>query len=351
MQKLSKSKLNKKFRGISRTGVIVALVLVCLIGGVVVLRSWYTNNLRPVSSSQSIIYFTVASGDSRDKIAENLHRSGLIRSSTAFKNYIRTNEIQNLQAGTYKLSPSMGVAEIVNRMVKGDVAKNLLTILPGKRLDQIKDAFSKAGYSSEQIANAFNPANYFGHPALNSLPKNASLEGYLYPDSFQQEADTPAELIVRESLDEMQKHLTGDIINGFTAQGLNPHQGITLSSIVLQETDNPDSQKIVAQVFLSRLKQNISLGSDVTAFYASDLANVARSVNVDSPYNTRLHSGLPPGPIGNVTANALYAVSHPANTDYLYFVAGDDDKMHFSHTQQEHEDAVRQYCHKKCSEG
>lgn len=327
---------------------VLASLVVLLLGGVWAVRTWYFNNLRPLSSSQSTSYFTVVSGDSVHTIGLNLQHASLIRNAKAFEGYVRNNEIQNLQAGTYVLSPSMSVQQIVKKMVNGEVAKNLLTILPAKRLDQIKQAFKDAGYSQAQIDAAFNPASYKGHAALASLPGGATLEGYLYPDSFQKQADTPATTIVGESLDEMQKYLTTDVTDGFTAQGLTVFQGITLASIVLQETSDPVDQPVVAQVFLSRLKRGMMLGSDVTAFYASDLAGVERSVAINSPYNTRVRAGLPPGPIGNVTKNTLKAVVHPANTDYLYFVAGDDGVVHFTHTQAEHEDATRKYCTKLC---
>jgi UPF0755 protein len=87
----------------------------------------------------------------------------------------------------------------------------------------------------------------------------------------------------------------------------------------------------------------------VTAFYAAGQAGQGQTLGVDSPYNTRLHTGLPPGPIGNFSASALSAVAHPSNTDYLFFVAGDDGKIHFSHTEAEHEQNIKQYCTKACS--
>jgi UPF0755 protein len=322
---------------------------ILIVGGVWLARAWYSNSLNAVSSSTQTQYFTVESGMSLPDIAKGLQNAKLIRSARAFTTYVRSNEDQDkLQAGTYVLSPSLGVEEIVQKMVKGDVAKNLLTILPGKRLDQVEDAFIKAGYTQAQVEAAFNPATYAGHPALASLPAGATLEGYLYPDSYQKEVGTPAEVIIKDSLDEMAKHLTPDAVSGFAAQGLNPYQGITLASIVLQETVSPADMPTVAQVFLLRLKKNVALGSDVTAFYASDIAHQPRSVAIESPYNTRIHPGLPPGPIGNVTGDALAAVAHPNNTDYLFFVAGDDGKVHFTHTQAEHEAAVKQFCTKQC---
>jgi UPF0755 protein len=172
----------------------------------------------------------------------------------------------------------------------------------------------------------------------------------LYPDSFQKQANTPAATIVRESLDEMQSHLTNDVIAGFTAQGLTPYQGVVLASIVLGESGDAEIQPTVAQVFLLRIKQGMMLQSDVTPNYAADIANKPRSLSIESPYNTYLHTGLPPGPISNVTSSALKAVAHPSNTDYLYFVAGDDNKVHFSRTVAEHESLVKQYCSKKCQQ-
>ncbi len=322
-----------------------------LAAGVIGLRVWYDNNLRPVSTSTNIVYFSIEPGMGIRQIGDSLKRDGLIQSVWVFETYVRSNELHDkLQAGTYKLSPSMSVQQIVKKMAAGDVAKNLLTILPGKRLDQLQDAFKKAGYSQADIDVAFDPSMYGDIPVAASLPKGATLEGYLYPDSFQRVSTTPAQTIVRESLEELNQRLTSNIISGFRAQGLSTYQGITLASIVLQETGSPSDQQIVAQVFLSRLKQDMPLGSDVTAFYASAIAGVPRNLNIDSPYNTHIRKGLPPGPISNVTADALKAVAHPAKTTYLYFVAGDDGVMHYSYTEQQHEQAVAQYCSKSCAQ-
>ncbi|HEX5448360.1 MAG TPA: endolytic transglycosylase MltG, partial [Candidatus Saccharimonadales bacterium] len=281
---------------------------------------------------------------------DQLKQDNLIRSTSAFETYVRGNELfSSLQAGTYALSPSMSVQKIVEKLSNGDVAKNLLTILPGKTIEQIKHTFKKAGYSNNEIAVAFDPSSYPDISLLNQLPAGASLEGFLYPDSWQKESTTPAQTIIRASLTEMQKHLTPDIVKNFKAHGLSLFQGVTLASIVYQESDNPIYEPTVAQVFQLRLKKGMMLGSDVTAFYAAGLVNQGKTLGVDSPYNTRLHTGLPPGPIGNMTDSALKAVAHPSNTNYLYFVAGDDGVIHFTHTESEHEQAVKKYCVKQCS--
>jgi UPF0755 protein len=341
----------KKPRRRSHWLIAILVVALLFVGASYGLRAWYNRNLAAVSSTQQITYFPVVKGSTVHEIAIDLARANLIRSTRAFETYVRGKSLfSSLQAGTYALSPSMSTPEIVDKMVKGDVAKNLVTILPGKTLKQIKQGFKESGYSDEELDKALDPATYPDIPLLENLPSGASLEGFLYPDSFQKEADTPAQTIIRQSIEEMQDHLTDDIATGFKARGLNPYQGITLASIVYQESGQASDQPTVAQVFLSRLKQGMMLGSDVTAFYAASQADAGKTLGVDSPYNTRIHTGLPPGPIGNMLDGALKAVAHPSKTDYLYFVAGDDGTIHFSHTQAEHEAAIAKYCHKECAQ-
>lgn len=154
----------------------------------------------------------------------------------------------------------------------------------------------------------------------------------MYPDSFQKLSDTPAETIIRQSLDEMDEHLSPDVQKGFAAQGLSVYQGIVLASIVEKEVPHDNDRPIVAQVFLKRLRENIKLESDATSPY----------------FNTYNKAGLPPMPISNVTVSSLRAVAYPANTNYLFFVSGDDGATHFSYTKAEHEEATRKYCTELC---
>lgn len=329
----------------------LAVTLILIGGTAVTLRIWYTNNLKPAATSSGTVIFTISSGSGVHQIALDLKEASLIRSVSAFETYVTTNDYRGkLQAGTYRLSSSMSVQAIVGKMVNGDVARDLLTILPGKRLGEIKQAFLKAGYAQAELDAAFNPSAYAGHPALASLPKGVSLEGYLYPDSYQKQANTPAATIVRQSLDEMVRYLTPAISEGFKAQGLNPFQGIILASVVLKETDNSSDQPIVAQVLLTRLSRDMALQADATAYYAADIARRPRSLSINSPYNTYLYPGLPPGPISNVTKEAMRAVANPAKSSFIYYFTGKDCKMHYSYTLEEHEAAIQEYGVKSCSD-
>jgi UPF0755 protein len=175
-----------------------------------------------------------------------------------------------------------------------------------------------------------------------------TLEGLLWPDSYQKQPNTDPSVIVRESLVAMGNHLTSDVQAGFAAEGLTTYQGLTLASIVLQEVNKPADQAQAAQVFLSRLKAGSTLGSDVTARYGAIEAGQAPNLTYDSPYNTLIHPGLPPSPISTINTTSLSAALHPAATDWLYFVTGDDGTTYFSTNNADHLALTQKYCHKLC---
>jgi UPF0755 protein len=330
---------------------VVIILAIALLAAVVVLRRVYNANLRAVSTVTTTQQITIASGATTHDIATTLKKDGLIRETWAFEWYVRSNSLRDsLKAGTYDISPNQSINAIVDQIVKGKVSTRLMTILPAQRLDQIRKAFIDAGFSSASVDAALDPGQYKDEPALADKPTGATLEGYLYPDSFERTADTQPETIIRESLALMQKHLTPDVRAGFVKQGLTVHQGVVLASIVEREVSNASDRPIVAQVFLKRLQIGMTLGSDVTAYYGAIVAGHQPSVDYDSPYNTRIHAGLPPGPISNVTDSSLRAVAFPAATGYIYFVTGDDGVTHFSNTLAEHQAATQQYCKKLCSE-
>lgn len=332
-------------------GGLISLVIAAIVtvGAVWWVRDYYNRNLQPVSSSQTAVVVTIPPGSTVNQIATILEQKHLIRNASVFSQYVRgKNDQDKLQAGTYSLRPSQSVPQIVDILNGGDILKNLFTILPGQRLDQIKSSMINAGFDANQVEAAFNPDLYKNHPALADKPAGASLEGYLYPDSYQKIAETTPQTIINQSLDEMQKHLTPAIRDAFVAQGLTVHQGVILASGVEKEVSKPSDRPIVAQVFLTRLRQNMNLESDVMTTYGDILVGHAPSTTFDTPYNVYIHPGLPAGPISNVSQDALEAVAHPANTDWLYFVAGDDGTTYFSHTLAEHQALTKQYCKKLC---
>lgn len=329
----------------------LVLVAIILIGTLATWR-YYDMNLKPVSNVASTQNVVIASGSSLEKIATQLADAKLIRSVRVFEWYVSShNDRDKLQAGTYKFAPNQSVQQIAAALVNGDIAKDLVTILPGKRIDQVRDALIKSGFNTAAVDAALQASQYRGtYPALADNPASANLEGFLYPDSYQKIASTNPKQIIEESLTEMQQHLTPDIRNAFAKEGLTTYQGVTLASMVEQEVSKPADRAQAAQVFLKRLQIGMPLGSDVTAYYGAIINGVTPATDFDSPYNTLMHKGLPQGPISNVTDSSLQAVAHPANTDWLYFVTGDDGTTYFSTNLQDHQALTQKYCHKLCSQ-
>lgn len=344
-------KLGERYRSWKRAGfVLLVLLVVAAAAGASALQQKYNQNLQAPSASQKNVVVTIPSGSTVQEIGKKLEDLGLIKASWAFEWFVRTHDARDrLQAGTYNLRPNQGVAEIVTLLTQGKVATDLVTILPSQRLDQIRSALiNNGGFTEAEVTAGLNPELYADHPALADLPAGANLEGYLYPDSYQKTENTKVSTIIRASLDEMAAQLTPQIRDAFKAQGLTIHEGVILASIVEQEVNEPKDKPIVAQVFLLRKERGIQLGSDVTAFYGAIKDGAEPTVFHDSPYNTRLYSGMPPGAISNVSANSLKAVAEPSSTDYVFFVAGDDGKTYFSHTVEEHEALTAQHCKKLC---
>lgn len=333
-----------------------AIVLALLgVAGVFGARQYVNNNLKPASTEQRLVEITIDKGMLLPQISTLLKDKQLIRNKRVFEGYVRSNgAAEDIKAGTYELSPSYSVQEIVSILTNGKIVSKLVTILPGSRIDQVKQSLTNAGFSQEQVAVALDSATYVDHPALTDKPADASLEGYLYPESFQRDSATTAKDIVRASLDEMQKRLTPELREAFSRQGLSVHKAVILGSIVEKEVSKSDDRAQVAQVFLKRLAEGIKLQSDATAKYGAVLDGVADKLNYEqtihysSSYNTYENAGLTPGPISNVSESSLKAVANPAKTDWLFFVSGDDGVTYFSKTVTEHEAAVKLHCKKAC---
>ncbi len=334
--------------------ILAIILLIGTIGSVLVVRRTYEENLRPVSQSQEIVVVNVVSGASAEEIALLLEEKQLIRAKWAFEWYIRTNDLRSsLLAGTYNLQPNQSIPEIVDVLTNGKIATDLVTILPGQRLDQIRQALINNGFSEADVDVALDPNLYTDHPALVDKPKGASLEGYIYPESFQKTSSTKPEVIIRASLDQMQKFLTPDLRAGIVRQGLTVHEGITLASIVEREIGavKPEERPQVAQVFLKRLKDGMALESDATAIYGvvvdgklSELSGqLAQILTYDSDYNTYFRKGLTPGPISNVAVTSLEAIAMPASTNFVFFVTGRDCQTRFSENFAQHQANIDQF--------
>ena len=328
----------KKHNKLTIIGIVVFVCALLVAGGVFAVHSVYESNLEPVSSSEEIILVEIPIGATPHEIATMLEEQGVIKKAWAFEWYVRSQGVRDqLKAGTYALRASLGVEEVVKVVTDGVVATESITIFPGQRIDQIEEHLINEGFSPDEVSRALDPATHKNHPVLVDKPRNANLEGYIYPETFQRTADTTATEVISASLDELNKQLTPEVRADINKQGLTIHESLILASVVENEVTSPEDRKMAAQVFLLRLKKDIALESDVTAKYGAILDGQDPSIFYSSPYNSYENPGLLPGPISNVSQSSILAVARPAKTDYLFFVAGNDCVTRFSKTIEAHE--------------
>jgi UPF0755 protein len=302
----------------------------------------YELGLRPAAPVGEAQEFTVAAGENAQTVAAHLVAAGLIKNKDAFVSYVNFHGLRaRLKAGRYLIAPTLTGGQVAELLAGGRTTSRRLTVPEGYRLTQIEAAADTLGIppADFQAALAAPHAQAF----LAGKPAGVNLEGYMFPDSYQVEAGTSATVLVDAMLDNFGKRVGQEYVAAFAAQGLSLHQGLTLASIVEREVNIPTDRPIVAQIFLKRYRLGQSLGSDVTTIYAAEQLGVPFNINLDSPYNTRRHVGLPPGPICSPGLSAMDAVAHPATTDYLYFLSGKDGKTYFAKTYAEHQQNIAKH--------
>ena len=320
--------------------------------------------------------FEIKTNQTIGDIAENLKKAGLIRSDFAFKTYLKlSSKSAKIKAGTYSLRANLSAKEIVEQMEKGVASSEVfnLTVLPGETLKEIKQKLIKLGYLSEQIDTAL--LKKYDSPVLKGLydnegkltnpaqPANVALEGYLYGETYQFYKGETVEHIFETMINQLNSVVVANHIEEkFQKRGFSLREGLILASIIQKEAHSEDMPG-VSMVFQNRLKVGMTLGSDVTATYAADLVNPNRDRNdpnnnlrvleTDNLYNTRMHTGLTPGPICSPGITAILAVAEPDENkrSMRYFLTGDDGKMYYSVTDTEHTQKIRDYCQKLCSVG
>lgn len=330
---------------------VVGAVLIVIVAILVTLWVLYLQALRPVdrndTSPQTV---EIISGMTPAEIGSHLKENDLIRNEFAFSLYTRLEGVRNqLQAGSYQLQKDQSVQQITAALVEGPSTQEIeVTFLPGATLLDSKKVLTELGFDDAEVDAAF--AARYDHPLFEGRPATADIEGYLYGETHRFAHDASLETILTRFFDDMYAVVEAhDLVAAYRQQGLSLYEGITLASIIQKEVSGQGDSRQVAQVFYKRLTDGMPLGADATFVYAAAKAGDTPRVDHPSPYNTRIHGGLPPGPISAPGEEALLATANPAEGDFLYFVSGDDGTNYFSRTEEEHIENTRRYCIENCA--
>jgi UPF0755 protein len=329
-------------RGLGRFlgGVFAALLLVGFVGGG---AFWY---LGPYRAPRDETFVQIDRGMSTKVIADRLAEQGLVRSPWAFLAARAWQRHARLQAGEYRFGAEQTPFEIFDKIHRGQVYFEEVTIPEGSNMFDIAAILEKltAIRAVDFLKAASDPAT-----VRDLDPSAPTLEGYLFPSTYQVTHSTTAALMCRMMTNEFRKQWRALEPEALPKEEV--HRVVTLASLVEKETGLGAERPVVASVFSNRLRLNMPLQCDPTTVYAAELENRYRGVIHKSdlastnPYNTYAHAGLPPGPIANAGAQSLKAALHPADDNYLYFVARADGSggHHFTSTLAEHEKAVADF--------
>jgi UPF0755 protein len=316
---------------------------------------------RTAASGASPVLFTVEPDETSDSVARRLHELGLIRSTTYFKGKMRLRGSDSkLKAGKYSLQTGMSVDEILDTITVAPNAGGTalaqqyiqFRVQEGWRSEQIAQMLVDKGLirSTQEFFDAQKDPSYSRFDFLESRPSWATLEGYLFPDTYRAPPDTPAKDLIELMLQDFHLRVPPALRNN-PPPGFTLYQVLTIASIVEREAAADEERPLIASVYYNRLKQTpvLPLEADPTVQYVIGQEGnwwpevQPPDLRRESPYNTYLRTGLPPGPICNPGLKSIQAAFEPAQTDYLYFVAKGDGTHAFARTYDEHLENVKKY--------
>jgi UPF0755 protein len=338
----------------SRRKVLLLLISLLVILAVAFLTYAYVKIHQARSSESVAVTFSVPKGATTRDVGERLEEENLISGSFLFVLYsFYEGANGKIQAGDYQLDKKMSMAEILETLTSGKVTRSTkrVTIVEGAKNSQVKDQLVKAGLMTESQFEAAIKADH--DFKFNPFADSVEYEGFLFPDTYQFDITWTPNQIIERMLENFESKITMQMLGDMMTKNLSIDEVVTLASIVEREVGRASSvtidanvsatmqreREIVASVFYNRLEVGMPLQSDATVNYVtgkSDRQALFSDLEIDSPYNTYMYKGLPPGPISNPGIEAIRATIYPADTNFVYFLNDKSGVAYFATTIEQH---------------
>lgn len=350
--------------GFSIVGIIFIVLVLIVVVGVAGAFIWYKTNTKPVQENEEKVTVVIESGSGVIKIAEQLENEKVIRNADAFKIYMKLKGgNKQLQAGKYELSKNMTLDQIIDVLSQGKILDETvkLTFIEGNNMRYVakliadntnnteEDVFDLL--KDEEYLDSLVEGYWFIEDDIKDEDLYYSLEGYLYPDTYE---FTNEDVTVKEIFEKMLKKME-EVLRPYKEDieksDYSIHEMLTLASIAEKEALNAEDRAEVAGVFYNRLDRGMGLQSDVTTYYGLKIDDwssrnlTSAELNKANGYNTRASSmagKLPIGPICMVSESAISAAVNPKETKAIFFVADKNGKVYFSRTNDEHEEIIKE---------
>lgn len=359
---MNERKKNRTVRNIL-LGIVVVFILALFFLAFTGYR-YVTNSLEPIDeTSEEVVEIEIPTGSTRRDIGAILEENDLINSAFIFEYYVRFLEKNEFQAGTYLMSPSMSMEEMVVYLNEGgtpimEQPLSAVTIPEGVHIEQIAEMIaSETDYSAEEFMALIEDEEFISilvgeYPSLLTAAQSASnitrytLEGYLFPATYEVYENMTLEDLVRQMIGRMDQAMQPYYAE-IQAGGYNVHDILTLASYIEREGVTDEDRGLISGVFYNRLRIGMPLQTDPSVAYALGKhleQTLLSDLEVDSPYNTYMYPGVGAGPISSPSESAINASVNPNNTNYLYFLADiNTGEVYYSETYEQHLEYQEQY--------
>ncbi len=325
------------------------LGLLLIVGGIIAAFFISAAWLSVPAENSLIVNVEIKERMTINEVSKLLYEKDLIKSKFAYQAYGWFDQAaQKSKPGSYPLKSGMSYRQMARMIALGPAREEVqIKIIEGWSNESMGIELSKYNVSATDWLNEVGSnkngkamaenwrRNFF---FLKVLPEKASLEGYLFPDTYRVWKDQLPPGLIAKQLFEFEKRATR-IATEAQKQGRTLHEIVILASIIEKEVSDPKDRQMVAGIFMNRLKQSMRLQSDATVSYVTGSGRVRSTIEdteTDSPYNTYKYAGLPPGPICNPGDSALEAALNPGISDYLYFLTDEEGKTYYAKTLEEH---------------
>lgn len=323
-------------------GCIFLFFVVTVVVGAIAVCQIYRFWIQAPNVDSEVQVVNVYAGEGLSDVATMLDEEGLIANAFWFKWYGRLDGAQkNIQVGEFELSEGMNYASIVDTLTRADDEEIQITIPEGYTLDQIggvvMENFDVTEAEWGVLTGMESPFESHEFVVAAQKPEDVDLEGYLFPDTYRFFADASGEDVVERMLNTMQSRVEENDIT--PPDGWTMHEMLTLASILEREVRGAEDKAMVADIFYKRLDIGMALQADSTVNYVTGKDTPSISLadrDIDSPYNTYLYPGLPPGPISNPGLESLEALTRPIPNDYFYFLTNEEGEVIYSVTHDSH---------------
>lgn len=316
--------------------VLFVCVAIVVLAGVQFGRNWV---LPANANDTQLVEVEIPAGTPVSQMGDLLEEQGIIRSSTSFNLYVRLKGVaSNLQAGVHDLAPSMTLEEVVEALQQGAEEAGLIkiTVNEGLTVDQIGDVIAEnTSYSKQEFLDLMTNQEFLEklvqeYPILTDSYNNANvryvLEGYLFPATYDFSSSDTLETLVTQMVDKTNEILT-KYQTEIDASSYSLQDIMSIASLVEKEGMTTEDRKLIAGVFYNRLDAGMPIQSDISVLYALGTHKemvTYDDLQVDSPYNLYVNTGLPPGPLNSPSEDAIVAALEPTESNYLYFYANID---------------------------